>query len=129
TTQPRIAFIVVAGCTIGFVSGIIGVGGGIFLSPLILLLGWTTAKQTAAISAPFILANSISGVCGIAVENSGLPIQYSLMAPLAVAVVVGGYIGASFGSRKLGHVGLRTVLGVVLCLASGKMFLSTFVSL
>lgn len=129
TMQPRIVFIVVAGCTIGFVSGIIGVGGGIFLSPLILLLGWTTAKQTAAISAPFILANSISGVCGIAVENSGLPIQYSLMAPLAVAVVVGGYIGASFGSRKLGHVGLRTVLGVVLCLASGKMFLSTFVSL
>jgi hypothetical protein len=102
----------------------IGVGGGIFLSPLILLFGWTTAKQTAVISAPFILVNSISGLGGIALENASLHVDFSFIAPLAIAVVVGGFIGASFGSTRLGHQGLRTVLGAVLLLASGKMFLT-----
>lgn len=126
TTHPKIIYIVCVGSVIGFASGVIGVGGGIFLSPLLVLFGWATAKQTAALSAPFILANSISGLCGISFENGGLPIDYSFIAPLAIAVVIGGYLGASLGSKKLGHRGLRAVLGVVLCLASGKMFFATF---
>ena len=83
-----------------------------------------TAKQTAAISAPFILINSIAGLCVIATDNGGLPVNVSFVAPLVVAVVFGGLIGASFGSRKLGHQSLRTVLGIVLLIAAAKMFLS-----
>jgi uncharacterized membrane protein YfcA len=124
TKKPILGIVLVAGICIGFFSGVIGVGGGIFLSPLVLLFGWTTAKQTAAISAPFILVNSISGLGGIAFENSGLQVDFWFVAPLAIAVVVGGFIGATFGSSRLGHQGLRTALGVVLLIASGKMFLT-----
>ena len=124
TREPALFFVLLTGVVIGFFSGIIGVGGGIFLSPLLLLLGWTTAKQTAAISAPFILVNSIAGLGGIAFEHNGLQVDMAFVAPLAIAVVLGGFIGASFGSKKLGHQGLRTVLGVVLLVASVKMFLT-----
>lgn len=124
TNKPVIIIVLVAGITIGFFSGIIGIGGGIFLSPLILLLGWTTAKQTAAITAPFILVNSISGLGGIVVDSGGIPVDFGFVAPLAIAVVVGGFVGSSFGSKKLGHQGLRTTLGVVLFIASAKMFLT-----
>ncbi|MBC8200715.1 MAG: sulfite exporter TauE/SafE family protein [Planctomycetes bacterium] len=125
TKSPQTPVLIIAGICIGFVSGAIGIGGGIFLSPFVLLLGWTTAKQTAAISAPFILLNSIAGLCGITFEFGGLPINTTLVAPLLVAVVAGGYIGATFGSKKLSHVGLRTVLGVVLLFASAKMLLTS----
>jgi uncharacterized membrane protein YfcA len=125
TKTTSIFAIAVAGICIGFVSGAIGIGGGIFLSPLVLLLGWTTAKQTAAISAPFILLNSLAGLGGITLELGGLPINASLVAPLIVAVVIGGYIGATFGSKKLGHVGLRTALGIVLLLAAAKMLVTS----
>jgi uncharacterized membrane protein YfcA len=109
---------------IGFSSGIIGVGGGIFLSPIVLLLGWATAKQTAAMSAPFILVNSIAGLLGIMADQGSLPVDYLFVVPLGIAVVIGGMLGASFGSSRLGHQGLRTVLGVVLLFASIKMFLT-----
>ncbi len=119
-----VVLIFIVGVLIGFPSGIIGVGGGIFLSPLVLLLGWATAKQTAAISAPFILVNSIAGLGGITIDQSGIPVDFSFVLPLAIAVVVGGVAGATFGSRRLGHQGLRTVLGVVLLIASVKMFIN-----
>ena len=124
TKKPILLVVLIAGVAIGFFSGIIGIGGGIFLSPLILLLGWTTAKQTAAISAPFILVNSISGLGGVAVDHAGIPVDFNFVAPLVLAVVVGGFAGASFGSKKLGHQGLRVTLGVVLFIAAAKMFLT-----
>ena len=122
TTKPNGVVVLIAGVIIGFLSGIIGVGGGIFLSPLILLLGWTTAKQTAAISAPFILVNSLAGLGGIFANQGRLPVELGFIAPLAIAVVIGGFLGATFGSKKLGHYGLRTTLGGVLLIASIKMF-------
>jgi hypothetical protein len=124
TKSLSISIVLITGVLIGILSGVIGVGGGIFLSPLVLLLGWATAKQTAAISAPFILVNSVSGLGGIAISKSGLPVDFNFVAPLAIAVVIGGIAGASFGSRRLGYQGLRTVLGVVLLIASLKMFLT-----
>lgn len=126
TNTPRLPVVLLSGAIIGFFSGVIGVGGGIFLSPLILLAGWTTAKQTAAISAPFILVNSISGLGGIVVDRVELPIDPLFITPLIGAVLVGGIIGATFGSKKLGHRGLRIALGVVLLFASGKMFLTSW---
>ena len=125
TKKPAMFLIVAVGVCIGFVSGAIGIGGGIFLSPLILLFGWTTAKQTAAISAPFILLNSIAGIGGITFDFGGLPVNTQLVAPLLVAVVIGGYVGATFGSKKLGHAGLRAALGIVLLIAAGKMLLTS----
>ena len=122
TNKPFIPLVLFAGVAIGMLSGIIGIGGGIFLSPLILLLGWTTAKQTAAISAPFILVNSIAGLGGIVARQSEIPVDIEFVMPLIIAVGIGGFVGASIGSKKLGHQGLRTVLGVVLLLASLKMF-------
>ena len=124
TKKPILYIVLLAGIIIGFFSGIIGVGGGIFLSPLVLLLGWTTAKQTAAISAPFILVNSIAALGGIAADSGGLPVDTNFIAPFAIAVAIGGLVGASFGSKKLGHQGLRATLGVVLLVASVKMFLT-----
>jgi uncharacterized membrane protein YfcA len=124
TNRPPLFLVLIAGVCIGFFSGAIGVGGGIFLSPLVLLFGWATAKQTAVISAPFILVNSIAGLGGIALEHGGLPIHAVFIAPLAIAAVLGGCIGATLGSKKLGHQGLRTMLGVVLFIASTKMFIS-----
>ncbi len=121
---PHTCVTILAGTAIGFGSGLIGIGGGIFLSPLILLLGWATAKQTAAISAPFILVNSISALGGIAMNKQGLGIELHTLAPLVVAVVIGGTVGATFGSRRLGSSGLRRVLGIVLMVAALKMFLT-----
>ena len=125
TKHLPIPAILLIGVLVGFPSGIIGIGGGIFLSPLIILLGIANAKQTAAISAPFILVNSIAGLGGITLYQKGLPVDFTFVAPLVFAVVVGGWLGASFGSKRLGHQGLRTVLGLVLFVASAKMFITT----
>ena len=124
TKEPNKSTLIIAGLCIGFFSGVIGIGGGVFLSPLILLLGWTTAKQTAAISAPFILINSVAGLGGMASVQGGLPVNFSFVAPLGIAVLIGGFVGASIGSKKLGHQGLRATLGLVLLVASAKMFLT-----
>ena len=124
TKQPNTFGVVLAGLCIGLLSGVIGIGGGIFLSPLILLLGWTTAKQTAILSGPFILINSIAGLGGIAVVQGGLPVDPNFVVQLGIAVLIGGFVGASIGSKKLGHQGLRATLGLVLLVASVKMFLT-----
>ena len=121
---PPIYATMFAGVLIGVVSGIIGIGGGIFLSPLVLLFGWATAKQTAAMSAPFILVNSVSALGGIAIADTGISLDTTLIVPLIFAVVIGGVVGSTFGSRRLGSLGLRRVLGVVLLVAAIKMFLA-----
>lgn len=125
TRTPALFVMCFAGGIIGLLSGLIGIGGGIFLSPLILLLGWANAKETAAVTAPFILVNSIAALVGVMTEHGELPVVAPFIAPLVVSVVVGGWIGATFGSQRLGHQGLRFVLGGVLLTASIKMFLPT----
>ena len=124
TKKPTLPLVLATGVLIGVLSGIIGVGGGIFLSPVVLLLGWAKAKQTATMTAPFILVNSMSGLAGIAADQSQLSVDTATVVPLVVAVVIGGVAGASFGSRRLGHQALRSVLGIVLMIASAKMFLT-----
>ncbi len=129
TARPSAAPLIIAGALIGLLSGIVGIGGGIFLSPLVLLIGWASARQTAAISAPFILVNSLAALAGIVTEAGGLPVTPIFLAPLVVAVVIGGMVGAWFGSKRLGHRGLRTVLAIVLLVAGLKMFLPPGVTL
>jgi hypothetical protein len=109
-----------SGAAIGLVSGLLGIGGGIFLTPLLLLFRWATPKQAAAVSAPFILVNSLSALAGNGMTFSQqLPPHF---VEYAVAVVVGGLIGAHLGSRRLASKTLLAVLGGVLLMAGGKMF-------
>lgn len=106
------------GAAIGLLSGLTGVGGGIFLSPVLLFLRWADAGVVAGVSAAFILVNSVAGVAG----------QWATRAPFppaigwwAAAAVVGGLIGSKVGARRLGDVALRRVLGVVLIIAGVKL--------
>jgi len=111
------------GCVLGFLAGLIGIGGGIFLSPLLLLMGWADAKQTAAVSAAFIILNSLSGLAAHALNGT---IRPELAVPLALTVVVGGQIGSWWGARKVTPTGLQQLLGVILISASLKMIYDLF---
>jgi hypothetical protein len=106
------------GATIGFFSGLIGIGGGIILSPILLLLKWTDMKQTAAISALFIFVNSISGLAGQ--FTKGIHFSPDMYGYVAVAFA-GGLCGAYFGSIRFGQNVLKYLLAVVLMAASYKL--------
>jgi uncharacterized membrane protein YfcA len=112
-----------AGLILGFLAGLIGIGGGIFLSPLLLLMGWADAKQTAAVSAAFIIVNSLSGLAAHALHGT---IHPGLAVPLGVTVLIGGQIGSWWGARKVPPAVLQQVLGIVLLSASLKMIHDLF---
>ena len=109
------------GAVLGILSGLTGVGGGIFLSPILLLFGWAGTKQTSAVAAPFILVNSLAALAAGLVKNPALPPDYAW--GLMVAVLVGGWAGAEYGSRRFANPLIRQVLAVVLAIAGGKMVL------
>ena len=106
------------GAAIGVISGIIGIGGGIILSPVILLLHWGNLKQTAAVSALFILVNSISGMAGLITR--GVQMSHNMTWMIVVAFA-GGLLGSYFGAMKAGNFFLKTLLAFVLLLASVKL--------
>lgn len=112
---------IIIGALLGFFSGMIGIGGGIILSPILLLLGWTNVKETAAISAIFIFLNSASGLTGLI--TTGIHLS-PLMVYWVVIAFVGGLIGAWIGSKKLSLIGLNYLLAIVLLMASVKLFLN-----
>jgi len=117
--QPPLALAMAIGGGLGLLSGLTGVGGGIFLSPLLLILGWAGTKQTSAVAAPFILVNSIAGLAGAFVAKSvSLPAHVWI---LIVAVIVGGWFGAEYGSRRFTNPLIRRMLAVVLAVAGAKM--------
>jgi uncharacterized membrane protein YfcA len=117
--QPPLALAMVIGGGLGLLSGLTGVGGGIFLSPLLLILGWAGTKQTSAVAAPFILVNSVAGLAGaFAAGSTSLPVHLGV---LAGAVLVGGWLGAEYGSRRFTNPLIRRMLAVVLALAGEKM--------
>lgn len=107
------------GALIGFLSGLLGIGGGIILSPVLLLMGWATMKQTAAVSALFILVNSISGLFGFVSQGGTLAASSGLLIAL---VFIGGLFGAYYGSTKFNSKGLRYVLSVVIGIAIFKLY-------
>ncbi len=118
---PPTSVAVGAGGLIGFIAGITGTGGGIFLSPISLYFNWADTKRTAALAAMFILANSIAGLSGLAVD--GWKPDSSLVV-LAGAAGVGGLIGSHLGSRRFGNRSLRSVLAVVLLVAGTKLLVT-----
>jgi len=108
-----------AGATIGFLSGMIGIGGGIILSPLILLAGWAGIKNTSATSALFILINSIAGLAGVWMKDQ---FSFSSQTVIWVGVAIAGALaGAYWGSRLAAVKQMRYILALVLAIASYKL--------
>ena len=117
---PRLGMAMLVGAVLGFASGLIGVGGGIFLSPLMILLGWANVREVSGIAALFILVNSISGLFGHLSNLQHVP-EFAPL--LAVVALVGGTIGALSGSRYLPTAAIVRAMACMLVAAGGKMFL------
>lgn len=115
-SQPLVSLCI--GAVLGFLSGLTGVGGGIFLSPLLLLLGWARARETSGVAALFILVNSSAGLLG---HLGSLQVVPPFTPLLATTALVGGIIGSFLGSRRLPAVAVVRTLAVVLVIAGGKL--------
>ncbi len=112
------------GAILGFISGLIGIGGGIILSPILLLFRWAEMKEAAAVSALFILVNSASGLMGIVSSGNYTPVNNIWLWILIASI--GGFAGSYLGSRKMTHRGVKYLLAVVLMLASLKSLVTFF---
>jgi len=102
------------GCALGLVAGIVGIGGGIYLVPLIILLGLGTEKEAAACGSLFILVNSIAGLVGRIQQHPVDPVE---LAPLAGAVLVGGILGSLLGAGPLRPATMKKILGGIVLVA------------
>lgn len=115
--DPPIPVALAIGGMIGLLSGLTGTGGGIFLSPILLLMAWSAPKQASGIVSVFILVNSVAGLAGNAASVNALPAALPLFAAAAVA---GAIVGTTFGIRLPGVV-ISRLLGVVLVIAGAKL--------
>ena len=121
TTEPSKPVAISVGAGLGLLSGLTGTGGGIFLTPLLLLMRWATTKNAAAVSAVFILMNSISGLLGNFSATRNIP---TFILPLGIAVVIGGALGSYLGSKKLAPLAIKRLLAIVLIIAGFKLILT-----
>lgn len=120
--QYSLPIALLLGASIGFFSGLIGIGGGIILSPVVLMLGWSNPKTTAGISALFIFVNSAAGLLGK--YSTGL--EYPGSMPLIIIlVIVGGLLGAYFGAQKWSNMHIKKLLAVLLFLGAIKIFIAS----
>ena len=106
------------GSLLGLLSGLTGVGGGVFLTPTLLALNAAPVKQVAAVSAPFILVNSLAGLAGWLAAGNGLP---AVGLPLLAGVLIGGIVGSQLGAFRLPARELRLLMAVVLLVAGLKL--------
>jgi uncharacterized membrane protein YfcA len=119
-TPPDRPLALVSGAGLGLLAGLTGTGGGIFLTPLMLLRGWARTKHVAAVSAAFILVNSISGLAGFLSTGRAIPAFTWWLAAMAVA---GGTLGSYLGSRKFPVRTIQLMLAIVLVIAGLKLVL------
>lgn len=116
--ESNVAIALIIGALIGLLSGMIGIGGGIILSPVLLMLRWSDMKQTAAVSALFIFVNSLAGLAGQ--FSKGLHFTSDMYLYVVVAFI-GGIAGAYIGAKKISNLYLQYLLAVVLFIASVKL--------
>ncbi len=119
--RQNIVIALIIGAAIGLFSGLIGIGGGIILSPIILLLHWADMKKTAAVSALFIFVNSVAGLAGLFTKGFEYKNEMGLMIIIALA---GGIAGSYFGAKKFDNRFLNKLLAVVLIIASIKLIIT-----
>jgi uncharacterized membrane protein YfcA len=119
--QPKFLLAVASGAAIGFLAGLTGTGGGIFLSPLILFLGWSSTRKTSGIAATFILLNSIFGLAGNYTSVQNLPPQLPLF---VIATMVGAVIGTTLGIKFYSASAIKKALALVLLIAGSKLLLT-----
>lgn len=117
---PPALFLVAIGIFFGFLAGVTGIGGGIFLSPLLILARWEEPRRTAGASAVFILVNSAAGLAGHLAAGGTVP---PAAVPLTAVALVGGLVGSWLGARRLVPIAIRRVLAAVLVVAGGKLLL------
>jgi uncharacterized membrane protein YfcA len=118
THDPPLPIAISTGGGLGLLAGLTGTGGGIFLTPLLLLMRWARVKTAAAVSAVFILVNSASGLLGNVSSTKRLP---SFAIVLGIAVIIGGSAGSYLGSRRFEHVTIKRLLAIVLLIAGTKL--------
>lgn len=120
-TPPPLAVSLPVGGVLGLLSGIVGVGGGIFLSPLMLLKRWANPQETSATSALFIVVNSVAGIAG---KIAGNTFEFTDCLHLIAAGFLGGLLGSHLGANKMSRVAICRVLAVVLLLAVLKLVIA-----
>lgn len=108
-----------SGGALGFLSGLVGIGGGIFLAPLLYLLGWGTGKQIAAQASFFIFVNSLAGLAGQWAKG---PASFDLILPLLLAVLAGGQIGSRMSLGFFSIASLRKITAGLILFASLRIF-------
>jgi len=116
--EPKKPIAISVGAGLGLLSGLTGTGGGIFLTPILIFMRWARTKTASAVSALFILVNSISGLLGNISSTRQLPL-FAL--PMVVAAVSGGAVGSYLGSRQFSPNFIKKLLAVVLTIAGFKL--------
>ncbi|MCH2142278.1 MAG: sulfite exporter TauE/SafE family protein [Phycisphaerales bacterium] len=124
TTMPPLPMAMSCGVVLGLLAGLTGTGGGIFLSPLLLIAHWASPQRTAAVTIVFVLVNSLAGLGGVIAEQPSLPATLPIY---VLAALAGGLIGSNLGARVLPGHGIRLLLSIVLMIAAVKMFITTAV--
>ena len=121
---PPLWLICLVGACLGFISGLTGIGGGVFLSPIVLIFGWCTMRQSAAVAAGFILLNSLGGLSGYLVSDQSWPMGTGW---LLIAAFIGCLAGAELASHRASSITLQKLLALVLAIASIKMIYTALV--
>ena len=119
--NPKRPSALAIGAGLGLLSGLTGTGGGIFLTPLLLIKRWAKVKTAAAVSALFILSNSVAGLLGNVTSTRHLP---AVAIPLGIAAIVGGTAGSYLGSNRLPQTAIKRLLALVLLIAGTKLILT-----
>jgi uncharacterized membrane protein YfcA len=118
---PQLWVALIVGIGIGLLSGFTGIGGGIVFGPFLLAMRWAETRETLGMSAALNLSNSAAGLCGHLSSTTVLPSALPLW---AVAAMVGGWVGADYGSRRFSQLTLQRLLAVVLIIAGFKLILT-----
>ena len=105
------------GALLGSISGLVGIGGGIWLSPILIMSGLANPKQTAASASLFILTNSISGFIAHSITKNK-DVSFELIIPLSIVVLAGGIIGSRLGAFKFDHNKIIIIIGILVALAA-----------